>query len=135
ENLSIGAGLPKPRLYVIDDTAPNAFATGRNPENAVIAATTGLLSKLNRTELEGVIAHELSHVKHYDIRLMSLVAVMVGFVALLADIFLRTSFYGRGDNKRDNAGSIMLILGLVFAILSPIIAQLIKLAISRRREF
>jgi heat shock protein HtpX len=138
ENLSIGAGIPKPRLYVIDDSAPNAFATGRDPKHAVICATTGLLSKLTRTELEGVVAHELSHIKNYDVRLMSLVSVMVGLVALLADWFLRMSFWGRGRDrdKNDNqfAGVIML-LGFVFAILSPIIGQLIQLAISRRREF
>ncbi len=135
ENLSLGAGLPKPRLYVIEDSAPNAFATGRDPDHAVVAATTGLLAKLTRTELEGVVAHELAHIKHYDIQLMSVVAVMVGFVALLADIFLRTSFHARGDDRRGSIGSVIIILGIVFAILSPFIAQLIKLAISRRREF
>jgi len=136
ENLSIAAGIPKPSLYVINDTAMNAFATGRDPEHAVVCATTGLLDQLNRTELEGVIAHELTHVKNYDIRLMSIVAVMVGIVALLGDWFLRMSFYGRGDReKKSNAAAIIMILGLVFAILSPIIATMIKLAISRRREF
>lgn len=138
ENLSIAAGIPKPKLYVIDDTAPNAFATGRDPEHAVVVATTGLISKLDRTELEGVVAHELSHIKNYDIRLMSVVAVMVGTVALLADFFLRMSFYGRrgkSGRKSGQAGAIILVIGLVFAILSPIIATLIKLAIARRREF
>lgn len=136
ENLSIAAGIPKPRLYVIDDTATNAFATGRDPEHAVICATTGLLDKLDRTELEGVIAHELSHIKNYDIRLMSVVAVMVGTVALLGDFFLRAGFRGgRRDKKSGQIGALILLLGLIFAILSPIIAQLIQLAISRRREF
>lgn len=137
ENLALAAGLPKPKLYVIDDTAMNAFATGRDPDHAVVCATTGLLDKLNRTELEGVIAHELTHIKNYDIRLMSVVAVMVGMVALLADMFLRMSFLGRGgkDDKKGEAGAILLVLGLLFAILSPIVANLIKLAISRRREF
>lgn len=138
ENLSIATGLPRPKLYVIDDSAPNAFATGRDPKHAVICTTTGLLSKLNRTELEGVLAHELSHVRNYDIRLMSVVAVLVGMVALLGDFFLRMSFYGRRRNssrKSGQLGVVILVLGILFAILSPIIAKLIQLAISRRREF
>ncbi len=136
ENLAIGAGLPKPKLYVINDSAPNAFATGRDPKHAVVCATTGLLDKLNRTELEGVLAHELSHVRNYDTRLQSLVAVMVGLIALLGDWLLRASFFGGRRNKDNNQiGAIILILGVIFAILSPIIAQLIQLAISRRREF
>lgn len=137
ENLAIGAGLPKPKLYVIDDSAPNAFATGRDPKHAVICATTGLIDKLSRTELEGVLAHELSHVRNYDTRLQSLVAVMVGLIALLGDWLLRASWFGGRKNKDDNnqMGAIILVLGIVFAILSPIIAQLIQLAISRRREF
>lgn len=138
ENLCIGAGLPKPKLYVIEDTAPNAFATGRDPEHAVVCVTTGLLAKLSRTELEGVIAHELTHVKNYDIRLMSIVSVMVGLIALLGDWFFRASFHGRRSSDNDNKsgiGAIIMILGIVLAILSPIIAQLMQLAISRRREF
>jgi heat shock protein HtpX len=138
ENLAIGEGLPKPSLYVINDSAPNAFATGRDPNHAVICATTGLLDKLNRTELEGVIAHELSHVKNYDTRLQSVVAVMVGLVALMGDWFLRMRWFGGGrdrDKDEENLGAIIMILGIIFAILSPIIAQLIQLAISRRREF
>jgi heat shock protein HtpX len=137
ENLAIGAGLPKPTLYVINDSAPNAFATGRDPKHAVICATTGLLAKLNRSELEGVIAHEMSHVKNYDTRLMSVVAVMVGLVALLGDWFMRSMWWGGGgrDKDREGIGSIMIVLGIIFAILSPIIASLIQLAISRRREF
>lgn len=139
ENLAIGAGIPKPTLYVIDDPAPNAFATGRDPKHAVICATTGLLEKLNRTELEGVVAHEMTHVRNYDTRLMSIVAVMVGLIALLGDWFMRMMWFG-GGRRRDNKeggdlGSIFLVLGIIFAILSPIIATLIQLAISRRREF
>ncbi len=139
ENLVIGTGLPMPKLYVINDSAPNAFATGRDPKHAVVCATTGLLEKLNRSELEGVIAHELSHVRHYDTRLMSVVVVLVGTVALLADWFLRTSFWGRGgrDSDRDKGQmqAIFLLVGLLFAILAPIIGKLIQLSISRRREF
>lgn len=138
DNLCIGAGIPKPKLYIIEDTAPNAFATGRDPKHAVICATTGLLSKLTRTELEGVMAHEISHIKNYDIRLMSIVSVMVGLVALLGDWFLRARFFGGGRDRDDSTngiGALMIVLGLIFAILSPLVAQLIQLAISRRREF
>jgi heat shock protein HtpX len=137
ENLSLGSGIPMPKLYIIEDTAPNAFATGRDPKHAAIAATTGLLQKLTRTELEGVIAHELSHVRNYDTRLMCIVSVLVGSVALLADFLLRASWFGGGDRDRDKGqlGAILMVVGIVFAILSPIIAQLIQLAISRRREF
>lgn len=138
ENLCIGAGLPIPKLYVIEDTAPNAFATGRDPDHAVVCVTTGLLDKLDRTELEGVIAHELSHIKNYDIRLMSIVSVMVGLIALLGDWFFRARFFGGGrsrDNDNNQLGAIIMVVGILFAILSPIIATLIQLAISRRREF
>jgi heat shock protein HtpX len=138
ENLSLAAQLPKPKLYVIEDTAMNAFATGRDPDHAVVCATTGLLDKLTRSELEGVIAHELSHIKNYDMRLMSLVTILVGVITLLADWFLRGSrFMGRGKSKK-NAGQIQALLYLIaifLALLSPLIANLIKLAISRRREF
>ncbi|MEN8253697.1 MAG: M48 family metallopeptidase [Patescibacteria group bacterium] len=139
ENLAMSKRLPKPKLYVIEDTAMNAFATGRDPKHAVICCTTGILSRLNRSELEGVIAHELSHVKNYDIRLMSIVTILVGLVALLADWFLRMTYWS-GGKKRDNkeGGQLQMILfvvGIVLAILSPIIANLIKLAISRNREF
>lgn len=134
ENLSISAGLPMPKLYVIDDPAPNAFATGRNKEHAVVAVTTGLLQKLERQELEGVIAHELSHIGNRDILLMSAVVVLVGFVSILSDMFLRNMrFGGRRDN--DRGGGALAIIGIVLMILSPIIATLIKLAISRRREY
>jgi len=137
ENLAIGAGLPKPKLYVIKDSAPNAFATGRDPDHAVICATSGLLEKLDRTELEGVIGHELTHVKNYNTRLMSVVAVLVGTVALLGDWFLRMGWYSGRDNDRNSGqlGAVFMLLGIVFALLSPIVANIIKLAISRKREF
>ena len=135
ENLSITAGLPMPRLYVIEDQAPNAFATGRNKEHAVVCVTTGLLAILNKNELEGVIAHELSHIGNRDILLSTVVVVMAGFVALLSDIFLRSRFSSGGNRDRGNAGVIFLIIGLILAILTPIAATLIRLAVSRRREF
>jgi heat shock protein HtpX len=137
ENMSLAAQVPMPKLYVIDDTAPNAFATGRDPQHAVICATTGILSKLNRTELEGVVAHEMSHVQNYDIRLMSVVSVLVGMVVLLGDMFMRVTWWGgrgRGDRDDKGSGAIFIVIGLIFAILSPIVAQLIQLSISRRRE-
>jgi len=137
ENLSLVAQIPMPQLYIIEDTALNAFATGRDPDHAVVVATSGLLSTLDRTELEGVIGHELSHVANYDIRLMSIVTILVGLITLLADIFLRFSFLGgRKNNKNsEQLGAIMLIIALILAVLSPIIAQLIQLAISRQREY
>jgi heat shock protein HtpX len=137
EGLSIAAGVPAPRCYVIDDTAPNAFATGRKPENSAICVTTGLLEKMNRLELEGVISHEMSHIKNYDMRLMTLTVVMVGIVALLSDWIMRSFWWGgrRGGRDKSGAGAIFLVVGLVLALLSPIIAQLIQLAISRKREF
>ena len=137
--LMVTSGLPvKPRLYVTDDPQPNAFATGRNPENAVICVTTGLLEKLDYYELEGVIAHELSHIRNYDIRLSCIVSVMVGFMVMLSDIFSRALFWGRLDDDRDsdNKGNgILMIIGLVFLILSPIFGSLMQLALSRKREF
>lgn len=138
ENLSLGAGIPMPKLYVIDDTAMNAFATGRDPQHAAVCATTGLLSRLNRTELEGVFGHELSHIINYDIRLMSVVTVLVGMITLLGDWLLRANFYGGRRSRDDDSGSAGLLfvaLGFMLALLSPIVAQLIQLAISRRREF
>jgi len=140
ENLANSQKMPIPKLYVIDDTAMNAFATGRDPQHAVVCATTGLLSKLNRREIEGVVAHELSHVQNYDIRLMSLVTIMVGFISLLADWVLRMSYWGGGRKRNDRDGdsqlqTIFLVVGMILALLSPLIAQLIKLAISRKREF
>ena len=135
ENLCLATRLPLPKLYVIDDSAPNAFATGRDPGHAVVCATTGLIDKLDRTELEGVIAHELSHIKNYDIRVMSLVTVLVGLVTLLADWFLRATYWGRGrDNDRNQVKVVIFVVGVVLALLSPLIANLIKLAVSRRRE-
>lgn len=138
ENLSIGDGLPMPKIYIIDDSAPNAFATGRDPKHAVLCVTSGILDKLNKAELEGVIAHELSHVKNFDTRLMSVVVILVGLVALLADFFMRSLWYGGGRRDREDRGStqgIFLAIGIVLAILSPIIATLIQLAVSRKREF
>lgn len=136
ENLAITAGLPMPRLYIIPSPAINAFATGRDPEHASIAVTTGALEKLERTELEGVLAHELSHIQNYDIRLMMVVAIFVGTIILLSDWFFRSRLWGgRGQNRDRNIHPAIMIGGLVLLILSPIIAQLIQLAISRRREF
>ena len=136
--LMITAGLPnKPRLYVVEDVQPNAFATGRNPQNAVICVTTGLLEKLDYYELEGVIAHEMSHIKNYDIRLSCVVSVMVGFIVMLSDLFSRALFWGgMKDNDSDSkANGILMLIGLVFLILSPIFGSLIQLALSRKREF
>ena len=140
DSLVISAGLPeKPQLYVIEDAQPNAFATGRNPKHAVICVTTGLLDKLEYYELEGVLAHEMSHIKNYDILLSAVVSVMVGFVVILSDWFTRISFYGgrRGrDRDNDNNGNaIIMLIGLIFLILAPIFGQLMQLAISRKREF
>lgn len=135
ENLCIGAGLSMPKLYVINDSAPNAFATGRDPKHAVVCVTTGILEKLSKTELEGVIAHELSHIKNFDIRLMSIVVVLVGVVALLADFFMRSLWYRDDRDSKGSSQGIFLLIGIVLAILSPIIATLIQLAISRKREF
>lgn len=140
EGLAIAAGLPKPRCYIIDDSAPNAFASGRNPQNSVIVVTTGLLEKLNRVELEGVIAHEMSHIKNYDVLVQTLTVVMVGVVALLSDWLLRSFFWGGGRRKgssrgRGSAAAIFIIVGLILALFSPLISQLIHFAISRKREF
>lgn len=140
DSLVISAGLPeKPQLYVIEDAQPNAFATGRNPKHAVICVTTGLLEKLDYYELEGVLAHEMSHIKNYDILLSAVVSVMVGFIVILSDWFTRISFYGgrRGrDRDNDNNGNaIVMLIGLIFLILAPIFGQLMQLAISRKREF
>jgi heat shock protein HtpX len=144
EGLCIASGLPKPRLYVVDDPAPNAFATGRNPRNAAVAVTTGLLEKLNRIELEGVIAHELSHVKNYDILVSTLAVTMVGIVALLADIGIRLLWWGMGRNPygdydREHGGNqgplaILSVVGFALLLLSPVIATVMQRTISRRRE-
>lgn len=137
DNMCIASGLPKPKLYIINDTAMNAFATGRDPKHAAMCFTSGIVSKLDKRELEGVIAHELSHIGNYDIRLMSVVSILVGTVTLLADWFTRGMFYGskRKSDSNSDLGGLMLILGLVLIILSPIIATLIKLAVSRNREY
>jgi len=136
ENLCITAGLPMPKVYVIDDPAPNAFATGRDKNHAAVAVTSGLIGMMSKTELEGVIAHELSHIGNRDILLQTVVVVLVGFVTLLADFFLRSSLWGGGNRDREgNAGMIALIVGIALSILAPIFAQLIQLAISRKREF
>ena len=136
--LMVTAGLPnKPRLYVVDDNQPNAFATGRNPQNAVICVTTGLLKKLDYYELEGVIAHEMSHIKNYDIRLSCVVSVMVGFIVMLSDLFSRTLFWGgiKDSDSDSKANGILMLVGLIFLILAPIFGSLMQLALSRKREF
>lgn len=135
ENLCIASGLPKPKLYVIEESAPNAFATGRNPENAVICVTTGLLEKLDKYELEGVIAHELAHIKNYDILLSTVVSVFVGFVVMLSDVMTRVAFRSRRRSNDDDGNGIVALIAIVFLILSPIFSTLMQLAISRKREF
>jgi heat shock protein HtpX len=137
ENLAITAGLPKPRVYIIDDPAPNAFATGRDKNHAIIAVTSGLLQMMDRNELEGVIAHELSHVGNRDILVMTAAVVLVGVISVLANIFIRISFFGGmgGGRDRNNANVIVLIAGVIAIILAPIAAQLIQFAVSRKREF
>lgn len=141
ENISIAAGIPMPKVYIINDTAPNAFATGRDPAHASVAVTTGLLQKLSKLELEGVIAHEISHIRNFDTRLMVMVAVFVGFIAVLADVMLRYTWYGAGRRTRykgkgeGSAGAVVLVLAIVALILAPIAAQVIQFAIARQREF
>ncbi|MEK7657621.1 MAG: M48 family metallopeptidase [Patescibacteria group bacterium] len=139
ENLAITAGLPLPKIYIVNENQPNAFATGRNPKRAVVAVTEGLLKKLNRNELEGVIAHELSHIGNRDMLLSTVVVVLVGFISILSDMFLRSSFFGFG-RRRDRGGggqaqTVLMLIGIILAILAPISAMLIQLAISRKREF
>ncbi|MFA6888476.1 MAG: zinc metalloprotease HtpX [Candidatus Woesearchaeota archaeon] len=137
EGLAIAAGIPTPKAYVIEDTALNAFATGRDPQHASVTVTTGLLNKLNRQELEGVIAHEMSHIKNFDIRMMMLTAVFVGITILLSDFLLRSFLWGSGSRDRENNQMtiIFIVIGIILAILAPLIAELIKLAVSRRREY
>ncbi|MFA5796744.1 MAG: M48 family metallopeptidase [Candidatus Woesearchaeota archaeon] len=135
EGLSLAAGLPMPKVYVIPDDSINAFATGRNPQFASVAVTQGALKKLNRVELEGVLAHEMSHVKNYDMLLMTITVILVGLIALLSDIFLRSMFFSGRDDNRGGGSWVFLVIGIVLAILAPIIAELIKLAISRKREY
>lgn len=137
ENLSITAGLPMPKVYVVQDSAPNAFATGRDKNHAVVCATTGLLSILEKNELEGVIAHELSHIGNRDMLLSTVVVVLVGFISIIADIFRRNLFFGNLGRRRDDddKGGIFMIVGIILSILAPLVAILIQLAISRKREF
>lgn len=137
ENLAIAGGLAMPKIYMIKDPSPNAFATGRDPNHASIAVTSGLLDRLSKSELEGVIAHELSHVRNFDIRLMAIAAVLVGFVAIVADLFMRGLIWGGIRNEREDrrGQGLFIILGLLFAIIAPLVASLIQLAISRKREF
>ncbi|MDO8600946.1 MAG: M48 family metallopeptidase [bacterium] len=137
ENLSIAGGLPMPKFYLINDPAPNAFATGRNPKHAVVVVTSGLLERLDRTELEGVLAHELSHIGNRDMLVSTVAVVLVGFISILSDMFMRSLWWGgmRSRDDRGRGGAILLIVGVVLAVLAPIIASLIRLAISRRREF
>ena len=134
ENLSITAGLPMPKAYIIEDSAPNAFATGRDKKHAVVAVTTGLLSILDKTELEGVLAHELSHIGNRDMLLSTGVVVLVGFISILSDLFTRNLFFHGRDND-NKSGNILMLVGIIFIVLSPIFAMLIQLAISRKREF
>ena len=140
QNLSITSGLPMPKVYIINDSSPNAFATGRDPDHASLAVTSGLLETLDKSELEGVIAHELSHIGNFDIRLMMIVVVLVGVIALFSDIFIRLRFFGFGGRKNSSSGGgrlqlILLVLTIIAAVLAPIAAMLIQLAISRKREF
>lgn len=135
ENLIIATGLPMPKLYIIDDSAPNAFATGRNPEHAVICVTTGLLDKLDKRELEGVLAHELAHVKNYDILYMTLVVVMVGMIVFVSDWMMRSFLWGRRDRKSGQANAVLIVVAIALMVLAPIIATMMKLAISRSREY
>lgn len=137
EELAITAGLPAPRVYVIQDPAPNAFATGRNEKHAVIAVTTGLMSRLNRVELQGVLAHEMAHIGNRDILLSTVIVILVGFVSIIADIFLRSMAFGggRSNDRGGNANAFLMIFGVILLVLSPIVATLIQLAVSRRREY
>jgi heat shock protein HtpX len=140
EGLCIASGLPKPRLYIVNDEAPNAFSTGRNPKHAAVAVTTGLLEKMNRVELEGVLAHELSHIRNYDVLVMTLAVTMVGIIVLISDYFLRIMFWtggraGRNDNNNNPLGIVFAVLGFVLLIFAPIIARLMQMAVSRDREY
>ncbi len=135
ENLSITAGLPKPKVYIIDDGAPNAFATGRNATHAAVAVTTGLLAMMNKQELEGVLAHELSHIGNRDMVVSTVAVVLVGIITLVADFFLRASLFGGGDREERGSNPLLAILAIAFVVLSPILATMLQLAISRRREF
>ena len=135
EGLAIAAGIPMPKLYIIKEDSPNAFATGRDPKHASVTVTTGLLNLLNREELEGVIAHELSHIKNYDVRIMMLTTVLVGALVLISDFFVYSTWFSSGSRDRGNGHIIMIVIALALAILTPIIGEIMKLAISRKREF
>lgn len=136
EGLALAAGIPKPKIYVMDEQAINAFATGRDPAHAAVTVTTGALKKLNRTELEGVIAHEISHIKNYDIKVMMLTVMLVGIIVLISDLILRSMWFGNSNRKSDSrASAVLLVIGLVLAILAPLFAELMKLAVSRQREY
>ncbi len=135
EGLSIAGGIPVPKIFVIDDPSPNAFATGRDPQNSAIAVTTGLLEKLNRLELEGVIAHEISHIRNYDIRLQTISAVMVGLIVILGDALRRSFHWGKGGKRSRKGGDIVALIAVLIAILSPILATLLRFALSRQREY
>lgn len=135
EGLCLATDLPKPKLYVMEDSAMNAFATGRNPEHAVICVTTGLMQRLDKYELEGVLAHELSHIKNYDILLSTVATVMVGFVVMISDLFTRVRFYSNDDDNDSKASGIIMLIGLLFIILAPIFGKLLQLALSRNREY
>jgi heat shock protein HtpX len=139
EEMSIAAGLPMPKVYVIDDSSPNAFATGRDPKHASITVTTGLLEKLRRDELQGVVGHEMSHIRHFDIRFAMLMAIMVGTIVLISDAFLRTTIFGGRIRSKGNGGGavvlVLILISVVFAIVAPILSKLIQLAVSRQREY
>lgn len=135
EGMTLASGLPKPKLYVMQDNQINAFATGKNPENSVICVTTGALKKLNKQELEGVIAHEMSHIANYDIRFMTLTAVLIGLISIISQIFLRSLWFGAGSSRDSKNNMIFLIIAIILAILTPIIVALVQLAISRKREY
>ena len=138
ENLAIGDGIPMPKIYMMQDSGPNAFATGRDPKHAVVVVTSSLREMMNKAELEGVLAHELSHIKNYDTRLMGIVAILVGFIAILADLFMRNLWWGgmrRDTDRNDQMQGVFILIGIIFAILTPIIATLIQLAVSRKREY
>lgn len=135
EGLAIAAGIPTPKIYVLDSQDLNAFATGRDPQHAVIVVTTGLMQKLKRDELEGVVAHEMSHVANFDIRFATLVAVLVGMVSIISQMFLRSMWFSSGDRDRERGGGIFVIIGLLLAVLAPIFTKLVQLAISRQREY
>ncbi len=136
EGLAIAAGLPAPKIYVLDSPDINAFATGRDPEHGIIVVTTGIMQRLNRQEMEGVVAHEMSHIKNLDIRFATLIAVLVGMVSIISQMFLRSMWLGGGDRDRDNKGNaIFVVIGIVLAIIAPIVAKLVQLAISRQREY